>query len=211
MPQLDAATYLGQVFWVTLSFGFYYFVALTFLVPGLAQRIKAREKKVARGQGSLTAFDDEQARALETYDGSVVAAGSWSNVHQGARAEHGDAWRATVRNSAVDGGTLSEALDALTDARYAGWGGLRATTQTAADSEASRASSRDVSALTADRGGVDLRGWSLPETGTVFWEQDNGGEEVNAADVAPWEAESDEAAIDAQWSALLDRALAQQA
>ena len=32
MPQLDAATYRSQVFWLTVFFGAYYAIAVSFLV-----------------------------------------------------------------------------------------------------------------------------------------------------------------------------------
>jgi hypothetical protein len=115
MPQLDAATYRGQVFWLTVFFGGYYLIALNFFIPALAARLKARSKKAALNKGQASSFDGERVAALAGYDGTLTSATSWLSQHLTASVVEGQAWR-QAEGSAVDAAGLGTSNAAYLEA-----------------------------------------------------------------------------------------------
>ena len=111
MPQLDAATYRSQVFWLSLIFVSYYLVVLNFLLPSLATRRKTRSKKAALGKGRLSSSDGERTAALASYDGAVASSAVWLTSHLAASVVAANQWRdATVLST--DAASLSSANEA---------------------------------------------------------------------------------------------------
>lgn len=106
MPQLDAATYRSQVFWLRVFFGGYYRIALNFLIPALATRLKARSKKAALGKGSVSSFEGERQAALSTYDTAVAGASSWLAQHLISSVAEGQAWQQAEASQANNSGLL---------------------------------------------------------------------------------------------------------
>lgn len=100
MPQLDTATYLSQVFWLTLFFVTYYRLVLKFILPSLAGRRKARSKKVALAKGRVSGFDGERTSALNVYDTAVGTSSAWLSRHTLTAVSQGDAWRSAEGRAA---------------------------------------------------------------------------------------------------------------
>ena len=48
MPQIDKITYFNQLFWLFLSFSFYYCVLLKVFLPKISSVLKARKKKLMK-------------------------------------------------------------------------------------------------------------------------------------------------------------------
>ena len=115
MPQLDAATYLGQVFWLSVTFGGYYLLALNTLVPALARRRKVRAKKLAHGKGSAAGASQERGTVLAQC-GAALAGGSGEAARLLAAAvEKGGQWREEQRQS-LRAGPLEEGNGAYLEA-----------------------------------------------------------------------------------------------
>lgn len=68
MPQLDSATYLGQVTWLAVVFGLFYLVVLTDVLPGLNRALKIRSKKLERVRGDARQFDGIRVSAQDALD-----------------------------------------------------------------------------------------------------------------------------------------------
>lgn len=93
MPQLDAATYLSQVTWLTLFFIVYYRVGLNYILPSLSGRLKVRSKKVSLAKGSVSGFDSERVSALSGYDNIVGNSCSWRTENINSAQTKADSWR----------------------------------------------------------------------------------------------------------------------
>lgn len=93
MPQLDAATYLSQVTWLTLFFVTYYRVGLNYILPSLAGMLKARAKKVALSKGRVSGFDGERLSALSGYDTVVGSSCGWLTQSLTSAVVQGENWR----------------------------------------------------------------------------------------------------------------------
>lgn len=105
MPQLDAATFLSQVTWLTLFFGFYYMVGLNYILPVIAGRLKTRAKKVVLSKGRVGGFDGERTTALTGYATIVGSSCGWLTQNLNSGVTKGENWRAQeVRNA--DSGVL---------------------------------------------------------------------------------------------------------
>ena len=56
MPQIDKITYFNQLFWLFLSFSFYYCVLLKVFLPKISSVLKARKKYGFKTIGGLELF-----------------------------------------------------------------------------------------------------------------------------------------------------------
>jgi len=108
MPQLDAVTFLSQVSWLTFFFVGYYRIGLTFILPSLAGRLKARGKKVLLAKGRVSGFDGERVSALSVYDNVVGASSAWVAGHLIASQTARESWR-QEQVRAADAGVLEAA------------------------------------------------------------------------------------------------------
>jgi F-type H+-transporting ATPase subunit b len=106
MPQLDAVTFLSQVFWLTLFFVTYYRVGLNFILPSLAGRLKTRGKKAVLAKGRVSGFDGERLSALAGYDSAMGASSAWVSGLTAKIAGQGEAWR-QEQGRAADAGALA--------------------------------------------------------------------------------------------------------
>jgi len=71
MPQIDKITYFNQLFWLFLSFSFYYFILLKVFLPKISSVLKARKKKLTKGSSGSTSFVADKKHFTEVR-GSVV-------------------------------------------------------------------------------------------------------------------------------------------
>ena len=63
MPQLDAATYLPQIFWLAVAFGVLYWITLGLALPRVSEILQARRERIA---GDLERADRLRKEAEET-------------------------------------------------------------------------------------------------------------------------------------------------
>lgn len=120
MPQLDAASFLSQVTWLTLFFGIYYRVGLNYILPTLAGRLKTRAKKVTLSKGRVSGFDGERVTALSGYDTIVGNSCSWLTQNLTSAMTEGENWRNKEVRTADSNGLLkgnSTYLDAISNTR----------------------------------------------------------------------------------------------
>lgn len=77
MPQLDTATFRGQVTWLGVVFVVLYRTRRGDILPKLSQIVKMRSKKRERTRGDATQYDGERAQVEKGYSGRLgTAAGS---------------------------------------------------------------------------------------------------------------------------------------
>lgn len=68
MPQMDSATYRGQVTWFTLVFSVFYLVMRTDVLPRLNRAVKVRAKKIERTRSDARQFDGVRLSSEEGVD-----------------------------------------------------------------------------------------------------------------------------------------------
>ena len=71
MPQFDKITFFNQVFWLFFFFSASYIIFLKLFLPKLAQVLKARTKKLAKGSSGIDSFVVEQQDASAFFNSSV--------------------------------------------------------------------------------------------------------------------------------------------
>jgi len=77
MPQLDTATFRGQVTWLRVVFVVLYRTRAGDVLPKLSQIVKIRSKKRDRTRGDATQYDGERTQVENGYSGRLgSAAGS---------------------------------------------------------------------------------------------------------------------------------------
>jgi hypothetical protein len=95
MPQLDTATYRGQVTWLVIVFGGLYRVTRGDVLPKLSTIVKLRSKKRERTRGDASQYDGERTRVENAFSGRLVkAAGSSHTLLQDTMNEQ-NKWRNT--------------------------------------------------------------------------------------------------------------------
>lgn len=67
MPQLDTATFRGQVTWLVIVFGVLYRTRRGDVLPKLSRIVKLRSKKRDRTRGDATQYDGERTRVESGY------------------------------------------------------------------------------------------------------------------------------------------------
>jgi hypothetical protein len=67
MPQLDTATFRGQVTWLVIVFGVLYRTRRGDVLPKLSRIVKLRSKKRDRTRGDATQYDGERTRVENGY------------------------------------------------------------------------------------------------------------------------------------------------
>jgi len=71
MPQIDKITYFNQLFWLFLSFSFYYFILLKVFLPKVSSVLKARKKKLTKGSSGSTSFVADKKHFTEVRGSAV--------------------------------------------------------------------------------------------------------------------------------------------
>lgn len=71
LPQMDAATFPSQLFWLAVSFGFLYLVVSTIVLPGLTGAISARRNKIAADLDSAAELKVQSEKAEKTYQAAL--------------------------------------------------------------------------------------------------------------------------------------------
>jgi hypothetical protein len=111
MPQLDAATYLSQVFWLGLTFGGYYLLSITYVIPTLSRRVKVRGKKLGAGKGAAQGAVQEESQVRESFAGTVSTGGRSSGELLQQGRQRRDQWLRTEQKG-LQGSQRSKANQA---------------------------------------------------------------------------------------------------
>src|SRR6478735_3416790 len=83
MPQLDTATFRGQVTWLCLVFVVLYRVRTGEVLPKVNQIVKLRAKKRERTRGEANQYEGERTQVEQGYSGRLgKAAGSSTRLLQ---------------------------------------------------------------------------------------------------------------------------------
>ena len=92
MPQLDTVTFLSQIFWLVIVFGFFYLIVLTHILPAITRILKVRKKKLKYNKNAIYNLGDEKGETLIGYD-KFLSQGlevSWNSLVNSLSV--GDAW-----------------------------------------------------------------------------------------------------------------------
>jgi len=92
MPQLDTATFRGQVTWLRVVFGVLYRTRVGEILPKLSQIVKIRSKKRDRTRGDGRQYDGERAQVESGYSGRLGGAAGSSHVLLQERTEIQGNW-----------------------------------------------------------------------------------------------------------------------
>ena len=68
MPQLDASTFLSQVFWLSVFFFTFYLIVLKNILPVVGRMIKVRSKKIDTTRENIAALENEQNQITRDYE-----------------------------------------------------------------------------------------------------------------------------------------------
>lgn len=86
LPQLDTSTWVGQIFWLVLTFLVLYFALSQFILPRLRDTIATRSDRIADDLDSATRMKQEAEEAEKSYEQSLRdARAKASNVAESTR------------------------------------------------------------------------------------------------------------------------------
>lgn len=74
MPQLDAATFLPQLFWLAVCFGALYLIMSRFALPRVGDMLQARRERVEADLGRAEDLRGEAAEMLAAYESAMAEA-----------------------------------------------------------------------------------------------------------------------------------------
>ena len=66
-PPFDETTFLSQIFWLVLTFGFFYYIMAKFALPRVAGILESREDKIAGDIAESERLSFERDEAEKTY------------------------------------------------------------------------------------------------------------------------------------------------
>ena len=76
MPQLDFSTFASQLVWLTITFGFLYFVVAKFALPRIGGTIEQRADKIANDLDRAQSLKDDVDKAIASYEQALAEAKS---------------------------------------------------------------------------------------------------------------------------------------
>ncbi len=85
MPQLDIATYLSQLFWLAITFGFLYLLTTRVILPRIGQTLENRHRRIAEDLEMSERLHRQAEEALAEHD--RLLAESRAQAHDMVRAE----------------------------------------------------------------------------------------------------------------------------
>jgi F-type H+-transporting ATPase subunit b len=72
MPQLDASTFVSQLFWLVITFVGLYIVMTKMVVPRIAEVLEGRQRRIDDDLEKAEALRNEAAGVLEAYEKTVA-------------------------------------------------------------------------------------------------------------------------------------------
>ncbi len=85
MPQLDVSTYLSQLFWLFVTFGFLYLLAKQVILPRIGQTLENRHRRIAEDLEMAERLRRQAEEALAEHD--QLLAESRAQAQEMVRAE----------------------------------------------------------------------------------------------------------------------------
>jgi F-type H+-transporting ATPase subunit b len=76
LPQMDTATFPGQIFWLAVTFAFLFVMMSRFAVPRIAGAIGARRGRIEGDLGTAESLRKDAANALAGYESALAGARS---------------------------------------------------------------------------------------------------------------------------------------
>ena len=92
MPQLDTITFLSQIFWLIIIFGFFYLTILNNILPSISRILKTRKKKLKHNKNAMYSLGDEKGETLSGYDSLLSEILEVSSKGLGSSLQKGDTW-----------------------------------------------------------------------------------------------------------------------
>lgn len=79
LPQLDTSSWVGQIFWLIITFSVLYVALSRFILPGLRETISNRSDRIADDLDSATRMKQEADEAGKAYEQSLRDARAKAN------------------------------------------------------------------------------------------------------------------------------------
>lgn len=140
MPQLETSTYLGQIFWLILTFGLLYWLLKTRALPRISEVLEARQDRIAADLDKAAALRAEAEAAARRQEEVVAQAHARAQVRI-KELQDRLAADAAKRQAALDaelGAKLAEAEARVKAAREAALAEVRGVAVEAAQAAAQR-------------------------------------------------------------------------
>ena len=99
MPQLDTMTFLSQIFWLVIIFGFFYLTVLNNILPSISRILKTRKKKLEHNKDAMYSLGDEKGETLSGYDSLLSEGLEVSRKGLSNSLQEGDTW---IKSSLVN-------------------------------------------------------------------------------------------------------------
>ncbi len=100
MPQLEAATFISQLFWLAVTFVALYFVMWKIVIPRIADVLEVRQERIDDDLEKAEAFRNQAASVLEAYEKTVAEGRSQAQAILREAADQNDK-AAAVRQTAL--------------------------------------------------------------------------------------------------------------
>ena len=71
LPQLDTSSWVGQIFWLIITFAVLYFALSRFILPSLRDTISNRSDRIADDLDSATRMKQDAEEAEKAYEQSL--------------------------------------------------------------------------------------------------------------------------------------------
>jgi F-type H+-transporting ATPase subunit b len=152
MPQLDAGTFLSQIFWLILTFGFLYWLFRTRALPKVSEVLEARQDRIASDLDRAAALRAEAEAAAQKQEEVVAQAHARAQTRVKELQDRlaADAARRQAALDAELGGKLGEAEARVSGARQAALAEVRGVAVEAAQAAAKRLAGLDIGRETAE-------------------------------------------------------------
>lgn len=158
MPQLDASTFISQLFWLTISFVILYFVMWKVVLPRIADVLQDRQERIDDDLEKAESLRNDAAAVLETYEKTVADGRSQAQVILREAADRVAA--ETAERQAALGKALaeqtSEAEARINAAREEALADIRAVAVETAQAATARLSGSNVSETEAEGAVADV-------------------------------------------------------
>lgn len=146
MPQLEASTFMPQLFWLVVTFVVLYLVMWKVVIPRVADVLQDRQKRIDDDLEKAQELRDEAANVLEAYEKTVAEGRAQAQVILREAAERSDK-AAAERQAALSEQLARQTADAeaqINAAREEALANIRAVAAETAQAAAARLSGATV-------------------------------------------------------------------
>ncbi len=86
MPQLDFQFYLGEIFWLAVTFALLYVLMSRFALPGVERTQKKRQALIAADLASANTANEAAKKIIEEYEAGLASARAQATTNEGIAA-----------------------------------------------------------------------------------------------------------------------------